>query len=260
MDKRINLLYFSPTGTTAHVVEAVAAGMGGKATAYNITLPRERETSREFDEEDLLIVGVPVYGGRIPQFLENYFVGVRGNRTPAVLVAVYGNRDYDDALLELRNIFEGNGFTAIAAGAFIGEHSFSDTIATGRPDREDLESAVFFGRSVKEKLEATTAQDWPGLAVKGNYPYKERKTAPPMAPVTDEHCLACGLCVEVCPMGAVDRSDFSYADAQKCIRCCSCIKNCPVKSKSMIHEAFVNTRQFLIENCSDTRRQPELFV
>ena len=26
MDKRINLLYFSPTGTTAHVVEAVAAG------------------------------------------------------------------------------------------------------------------------------------------------------------------------------------------------------------------------------------------
>jgi ferredoxin len=260
MHQPINLLYFSPTGTTARVVQAIASGMGGKTKTENITLPRDRKKDLEFGAADLVIVGVPVYGGRIPQIAADYFSRVKGNRTPVVLVAVYGNRDYDDALLELKNLFEGNGFIAIAAGAFIGEHSFSDTIATGRPDSIDLEIAAQFGRALKEKRDASAGHDQPKLAVKGNYPYKERKAAPPMAPVTDACCIACGRCAKRCPMGAIDRSDYAKADAKKCIRCCSCIKNCPQGAKSMVHEAFVNTRQFLIENCRNPRREPEIFM
>lgn len=261
MDQRVNSLYFSPTGTTAQVVKAIAGGMDQEIKEYNITLAKDREKGLDFGEDDLVIVGVPVYGGRIPYFLEDYFAKVKGGHTPVVLVAVYGNRDYDDALLELKNIFESNGFLVAAAGAFIGEHSFTYTVATGRPDGEDLDIAARFGRKIKEKLTVVSANDWPGLpAIKGNYPYKERKAAPPMAPETGDQCIACGTCAKCCPTGAIDWSDFAKADAKKCIRCCSCIKKCPVGAKAMQHEAFINTRQFLIENCQSIRRQPELYV
>ena len=43
------------------------------------------------------------------------------SQTPAVLVVVYGNRAYDDALLELSDIATGAGFVPLAAGAFVGE-------------------------------------------------------------------------------------------------------------------------------------------
>lgn len=37
--------------------------------------------------------------------------------TPAIAVCVYGNRDYDDALIELKDAIEANGFKTVAAAA-----------------------------------------------------------------------------------------------------------------------------------------------
>ena len=152
MDKQLNLLYFSATDTTAKIVKEVADGIGQLGKDYDITLPANRQKEITFDSGDIVIIGVPVYAGRVPEFLIDYFTKVKGNQTKAVFIVVYGNRDYEDALLELKDIFEENGFIGIAGGAFIGEHSYTSKLATGRPDKDDLKYAREFGMKIKEVL------------------------------------------------------------------------------------------------------------
>lgn len=262
MDKQLNLLYFTATDTTAKVVKEVASGIGGKFKEYNITLPLNREKELVFSSEDLVIIGVPVYGGRVPEFLVNYFGKIKGNNTPAIFIVVYGNRDYEDALLELKNTFEENGFIGIAGASFIGEHSYTTELGTHRPDKGDLEIAKSFGEKILEKLNNTEATlKETQLVVKGNLHYKERKSAMgPMTPETNEDCINCGVCANYCPMSAINFNDYSDIDIAKCIKCCSCIKRCPVNAKSFNDEMFKIFTQRLIDNFSSTRKEPELFL
>ncbi len=60
---------------------------------------------------------------------------IKGNGAKAVAVVVYGNRDYDDTLLELKNVLEENGFVVGAMVAAIAEHSIARNLAAGRPDK-----------------------------------------------------------------------------------------------------------------------------
>jgi flavodoxin len=72
MNKRINTMYFSGTGTTEKVVTGIAnkisENIGGETTVKNIdfTLPGVRKDAVSFTEEDVVIVGVPVIAGRVP--------------------------------------------------------------------------------------------------------------------------------------------------------------------------------------------------
>src|SRR5512143_2578043 len=100
---KVSAVYFSPTGTTRRTVHAIAEGTGMPFSPEDLTLPeRRRNFSRSFAADELVIVGLPVYAGRLPRNLEDFFEGLHGNSTPAVAVVVYGNRDYNDALLELK--------------------------------------------------------------------------------------------------------------------------------------------------------------
>jgi len=124
-------MYFSATGTTEKIVckigEEILGNINSKITINTIdfTLPESRKNEILFNNEDVVIIGVPVYAGRVPNVLLKYLNSIKGNGALAIPVVVYGNRNYDDALIELNDILELNGFNVIAAGAFIGEHSFS---------------------------------------------------------------------------------------------------------------------------------------
>lgn len=261
MEKRLSLLYFSATGTTAKVVQAIGEGIGVTAREYDITNPYSRRQDFNFGPDDLVVVGVPVYAGRVPDFLAEYLARVKGDHTPAVLVVVYGNRDYDDALLELKDIMAGNGFQGVAAGAFIGEHSYTRQVATGRPDREDLQIARDFGARIREKLAvAGNIEKAPQLTVKGNFPYKERGPKINTIPRLSTDCIECGMCAESCPMLAINWKNFHDIDQAKCILCCRCVKICPVQAVSIDHERLEKVRQMLIKNHSQIRREPELFI
>lgn len=261
MDKQVNLLYFSATDRTSKIVKAVAEGIGGRnVKEYNITLPDNRIREIAFGENDLVIIGVPVYMGRVPAFLSDYFTKITGNNTAAVFIAVYGNRDYDDALLELKDTFERKGFLGIAGGAFVGEHSNTEKVGTGRPDADDLNTANEFGIEIKMKLLSSDLSEVPKLFVKGSFPYKEIKVTPPMIPQTNDQCTHCGSCAKYCPMGAIDFNDFCEIDTTKCINCSSCVKRCPVGAKSINHELFLKITQGLIDNFSAIRHEPDLFI
>lgn len=256
--KKLHVLYFSATGTSRKIVRAIASGLGEVDRELDLTLLKDRLQSHRFTEQDVVVVGVPVYAGRVPVLLSNYFQQLQGQGTPVVLVVVYGNRDYDDALLELKDLFETNGFRGIAAGAFVGEHSYSSKVATARPDADDLETARVFGKKVRQKLAAN--EDGRLLEVKGNYPYKELVAMPPMAPETNALCTNCGLCAEHCPTEAIDFNDCRQVDASSCIRCCSCVKRCPLDAKSFQHERIVGITHYLVDHFSAIRKAPETFL
>ena len=228
MNRKLHIIYFSATQTTQQVVRAIAGSLGS-FTEHDITMPPNRSQALSFGEDDLVIFGIPVYAGRIPTFLMDCFARITGRRTPAVFVVVYGNRAYEDALLELKDIFEQKGFVGVAGGAFIGEHSYTDKVGTGRPDEADLAMAKKFGANIKQLLSATTdISALHPLTVKGNSPYKAMVTRPPIKPDTDSTCTDCGLCARLCPVEAIDSHNFREIDATKCIKCCRCVNGCRV--------------------------------
>lgn len=259
MFEKVETLYFSPTKTTEQVITTLSHAFDKPVRKINITSKTNREKSYKFDSTNLTIIGVPVYAGRIPKIMETYFKTLEGNNTPTVIIAVYGNRDYDDALLEMRDILNKQNFNVIAAGAFIGQHSYTRQVGNNRPDAKDLEVVMAFAEDIFEKLKDDT-KNHPLLPVKGNHPYKERKSGEVFAPKTSNMCIHCGLCATDCPVQVIDHDDVTKIDAEHCLHCCRCIQVCPTQAKKFEHPFIKGLVNQLIDNCGDIRKEPELFI
>jgi len=260
--KTICPIYFSPTKTTRNVLLAIAHAIQAPLTEQiDLTLSdSDILVCREFSN-DLAIIGSPVYAGRLPAVMLSRFKQIKGHGRPAVIVVVYGNRAYEDALIELRDTARAAGFNPIAAGAFIGEHSYStDTmpIAANRPDADDLAQAEEFGREVRDRIiAASKRQD--ELYVPGNYPYKEMRMLSGIAPVTNESlCTDCRNCVPVCPVAAIIKDNPLETAADVCIRCCACIKVCPSKAK-MFDDPRIRDAAKMLHATFSARKEPEFY-
>lgn len=263
--ENVKLIYFSPTGTTKKVLEGISAGLGSNNVKhFSFTNPGIRNKSEKVSSNDLVLLGVPVYYGRVPVVAANYIKTLKADKTPAIIVAVYGNRHFNDALIELKDLAESAGFVIIAGAVFIGEHSFSSDkipIAHARPDSEDIAIAKELGNNIKEKLESVTSigvADTPN--VPGKRPYKKLMNLPGVVPSVDiSKCIHCGKCRLVCPVNAIVDDNYPQSDKTKCIFCCACIKACPTKARSYKHLLIKFARRALSLLCSK-RKEPEIYM
>lgn len=262
MKKNLNLLYFSPTDGTKKIVKEIARGMNLEYKEFNITLPQNRVEELYFDENDIILVGMPTYAGRFPKLLHTYMEKIKCNNSLAIFIATYGNRDYEDSLLELKDLFENKSCKTIAAATFITEHSSTDKLATKRPNEEDLSIAYDFGLKISTKLENIESFDKIEiLNVPGNLPYVIKNLPMlPIAPETKDTCVSCKICAKHCPTSAIDFDNCKIIDINKCIKCCSCIKRCPFNAKEMIHEGYKNMQNMLVSNFAHIVRKPEIFI
>jgi ferredoxin len=264
---RVTSIYFSPTCTTERIVMSIARGISSEATvtaSLDLT-PADMDTWESSRiQDDLVIIGAPVYGGRIPAEAASRLHRLRADAVPAVVVTVYGNREYEDALLELRDITLELGFTPIAGAAFIGEHSFDSVttpIATGRPDAQDLKTAFEFGQAIRAKMETLSPEtQLAPVQVPGDTPYRPRMDWPAMAPTTSMAlCALCGDCAAVCPTAAISVGDTVVTDPDTCIRCTACIKNCPANARVWEHPKVIQAAQWLSTNYRE-RKEPETYL
>jgi len=256
----IHLIWFSPTQTTRKIVEAIAAGIGGNEQRHYDLTRRQGGLDLEL-EVGLAIFGFPVYAGRVPEVFLERIERLSAAGVPAVLVALYGNREYEDALVELRDVVAGKGFSVVAAGTFIGEHSYStdaQPVAPGRPDAADLEAAREFGGAIGEQWRAGFSKSPPRIP--GNWPYRERAPLGGIAPETDrERCTLCGACAEVCPTFVITVANQVSTQAQGCVMCCACVRRCPEDARAMDHPMVAERRRLLLEHCG-WRKEPEMFL
>ena len=103
--KKVWAMYFSPTGGTEKAVRTVAADLaehlGVPMEIYDFTLPDVRKQTAVFTETDLVCFGTPVIAGRVPNVLLPYLKTVVGGGAYGIPMVSFGNRNFDDALIEL---------------------------------------------------------------------------------------------------------------------------------------------------------------
>lgn len=241
---------FSPTGTSRTIARSVASATG--YAGHHVDVTYRRAASLSYGPDELLVVAVPVYGSHVAPMALQRMQDLRGDNTPAVAVVLYGNRAYGEALLQLSDFLAAKGFVTVAAGAFVGEHSYSSArypIAAGRPDDADLAMAQEWGAAVRRKLDAADTivpvdvsrmqePQSPALSKQRFAEFivslQQGKSSPlPVAPTTDpDRCTHCGCCVAMCPAGAIVAGDEWHTDASLCIKCCACVKGCPAGARS----------------------------
>lgn len=260
---RVCQVYFSPCGSVRQVVakmaERAAEALQVPVFDCDFTLPPAREQRYGFGAGDLVFFGTPVYAGRVPNKIMPFVQGgFSGKGALAVPVVVFGNRSFDDGLVELRNLLEENGFHTIAAAAVVARHSFSKVIGAGRPNEADMEAIAAFSGHVLEKVKKISSADsWEPVSVPGTNPPEKYYTPLGMdgkpakflkaVPKTSGECSRCGLCAAVCPMGSIDREDPTHIMGI-CIKCQACIQKCPKQAKYFDDQAFLSHKQMLEES------------
>ena len=249
-------LIFSPTGGTKKVADALSGPWGEPVETIDLC-DRQRDLSKTaFQPEDLVLLAVPSYGGRVPALAAQRLSQVRGGGARAVLVCVYGNRAYEDTLAELYDLTAEAGFQCIAAVAAIAEHSILHQYAAHRPEAQDLEVLKTFSHKILDRAQAggTLAPQ----SIPGDRPYK-KAGAVPLVPKAGKDCTACGLCAKQCPAGAIDPEQVKHADGALCIACMRCVARCP-RSARKVNGAMVSAAALAMKKVCSVRKENQLFL
>ena len=249
--KMMNLV-FSPTGGTAKVAGIVAAKLGC-TEKIDLAAPDFCADKVKIDC-DACVIAVPVIGGRVASAAAQRISALKGNGAKAILIAVYGNREFEDALVELQDAAVAAGFEPVAGIAALAEHSILRKFAANRPDAQDKDQLEAFAEEIKTVLSGRQE----ALKLPGNRPYKEFKGSA-AKPVVNENCGQCGLCAENCPAGAIDPAKLTETDYGKCISCMRCIYLCPNGGRTCAPEVLANIDAFLTQVASD-RKENKLFI
>ena len=249
-------IVFSPTGGTQKVADIITDEWKETVTCIDLSDAEADYSKITVEPEDIALVAVPSYGGRVPELAAKRLAMVHGNQARCIIVCVYGNRAYEDTLVELEDIVENCGFRTVAAISAVAEHSIMHQYAAGRPDKRDKEELRGFAKTIYKRLMDT---ETPGAVpqIPGNRPYKKAGGAG-MVPKAAKECVNCGLCAENCPAQAISRENLRTADSTKCISCMRCVVRCP-KSARKVNGAMVSVAVLAMKKSCSERKGNELF-
>ena len=246
---------FSPTGGTQWIADVIMQELPGEKFTVSLLKSTTDYAAYEFCERDVCLFAVPSFGGRVPAIAAERIARMKGNHARAILVCAYGNRAYEDTLLELKNVVKEAGFVPVAAAALIAEHSIMRQFAMGRPDKKDTDEIKRFTQILCEKI--NSGENLPEVNVPGNQPYKANGTIP-FIPETDDTCAGCGFCAKECPVGAIDAKAPEKTDAGKCISCMRCISICPQNARR-IRKELLDEVSKKMEKAFAVRKNNEFF-
>ena len=229
MEMNITALYFSPTKGTKKAVECLLTCFDNveKKTLVDNTLPKQREIIHEFKNEDLVVVANPVYAGQLPPAM-GLWKNLRGNDTPCIIMACYGNRHYDDTLAQMQQMLEVRGFSVIGAIAPVIPHIFASNLGAGRPNMADKAVFKVFADAICKKI---ATGDFKEISVPGDSNPQPKQALPIPKTYDKKLCTLCGACAAHCPVGAIDPLTAAIDD-KLCINCMRCVKICPVHART----------------------------
>lgn len=248
-------IVFSPTGGTQKVAALLTKALGGEAAAIDLTDSKQDFSAIRLTQEDVALIAVPSYGGRVPAVAVKRLTVMHGQGARAVLVCVYGNRAYEDTLVELEDAAQKAGFRVVAAVAAVAEHSIARQFAAGRPDAQDAAQLAAFGEKIQAKLSADDLSE-PNLP--GNRPYKKAGGAG-MVPKATKACNRCGVCAAECPAQAISKDDPTKVDEKACISCMRCVSVCPQGARK-VNPLLLSAAGLMLKKVCSERKDCELFL
>lgn len=223
----VTAAYFSPTEGTMRAARLLAEELSQTPHYLDLTRRRIRRQNTVFGPRDLLIAAAPVYGGQLPK-VKGLFRNLKGENTPCIVMAAYGNRHYDDTLAQMAEILRERGFVCIGAIAPVIPHIYSDKLGAGRPDEADTKVFRQFALTIRQRLESGELSP---VSLPGN-PMPEPKPMKGAAKFWDEQkCTHCQECAVRCPVGAIDAESMEICQ-DLCINCMRCAKVCPAEARS----------------------------
>lgn len=243
-------IIFSPTGGTEKVAHILGGQWSENTVKIDLSDAKIDFTRCEITPEDMVLVAMPSFGGRAPAVAIDRLKQIPGNGARCTLVCVYGNRAYEDTLVEMEDAAKECGFRVIAAVAAVAEHSILPQYATGRPDTFDEAQLADFAAKIAGKDSEITS-------LPGNRPYKKSGGAG-LVPKPTKDCVKCGLCAEKCPVQAIDPASFA-ADPKTCIGCMRCVKQCP-KNARKVNGAMVSVAAMAIKKACSVKKENELYL
>lgn len=246
-------IFFSPSNTTKQVVEKVSSSFSYEKETCDLL---NFDSAKELSSDDIAVVGMPVFAGRIPKAARLRLEKIKGNDTPAIAIVNYGNAHVTDSLLELVDLLKENNFNVVAAASTVSHHSIFDGVAVGRPDESDLEKIKEFSEKCIEKIESgesLTSQ------IPGNKPYVDYKQLPFLIECDETLCAFCYDCVSICPEKAIPDDDPIDTDLDICSRCSACISICPEDARKFAGDAF-KAKKPEFEAANSERKEPEFYL
>lgn len=248
-------IVFSPTGGTQKVAALLTKALGGEAAAIDLTDSKQDFSATRLTQEDVALIAVPSYGGRVPAAAVERLTMMHGQGARAVLVCVYDNRAYEDTLVELEDAAQKAGFRVVAAVAAVAEHSIARQFAAGRPDAQDAAQLAAFGEKIQAKLSADDLSE-PNLP--GNRPYKKAGGAG-MVPKATKACNRCGVCAAECPVQAISKDDPTKVNEKACISCMRCVSVCPQGARK-VNPLLLSAAGLMLKKACSERKDCELFL
>lgn len=246
----IKQITFSPIGGTKRVADAVSKGIGTDIECIELCVPEAETSEICLSKDDFAVIAMPVYAGRVPALAIERLHHIKADNTPCAIIAVYGNRAYEDALVEMEDAVKEQGFVVKGAIAAIAEHSIFRQFGKGRPDADDAMQLVDFGKRIADTHTANPS-------IPGNRPYKDVHGS--CSPIANENCKNCGKCASVCPVGAIDRIDCHRVETGICIGCMKCVSVCPSQARNLPQEHLTRIETMIREACL-SRKNNELFI
>ncbi|MEG0365278.1 MAG: 4Fe-4S binding protein [Coprobacillus sp.] len=252
----IKKLVFSPTGATQKVVDIIADVWQQPKDEIDLSNQNLDFSQYCFTGHDLCLIAVPTFGGRVPEVAVQHLKMISALNAPAILIVTYGNRAYDDTLLELKEVLDNQGFLCTSAIAAVCEHSIMRQYGLGRPDKLDAMQLTDYAENIRDILGRVS--DIEEVGVPGNFPYREYNGVP-LKPKASRNCTKCGICADKCPVEAIDKDNPNKTDNKKCISCMRCITICPQKSRKCNSVILLTASKKMVKVCSGTKPN-QLFI
>lgn len=246
---------FSPTGGTKKVSEFLSNQLNKDSINIDLTDRKTDFHDITLTSEDIAIIAVPSYGGRVPSPAIERIKQIQGNGAKTIIVCVYGNRAYDDTLVELLDCAQQAGFLVIAAVAAIAKHSIANRYATNRPDVDDYKQLHSFAELITEKLHQ---KNFTTPFIPGNRPYKTAGNVGIVPHITND-CTKCGVCASLCPVGAIDQENPAKTDKKICISCMRCVNVCPHNARK-VNKLILTLVNMMLKKACSTKKECELYI
>ena len=239
--------YFSQTGNTRKVAEAVGRGLAAAGCESVRVRPIEKVGPEDWLAFDLVALGTPVFYYREPENVGAWIRRLAPRRpVPAFTFITHGGNPAN-TLRRLQRLLRPKGGRILESFECPGYDTYPIYLESfrqwGRPSADDLAGADGFGRAAARLAERSLA----GEAVpEASYPFVGGRTFRlsvlcrrplldylfPRIEVARDLCIRCGACARRCPTGnialAPPGGTFRWpVFADRCLRCYLCERVCP---------------------------------